>query len=291
MSKPINLMLIGAVLISFSGVLVKIAEVPASVSAFYRVFFGSIFLIIACLIRKEFKKRSLKSYFLSLLCGLTFAMDLWAWHRSILYVGPGLATLLANFQVFLLTIFGWVVFKEKVGIKFIISLPMAFIGLIFIIDKDISALASQYTLGIFLGFATAVFYSIFLLLLRKIQADKHDFSLFYYLMMVSAVSSIFIGGQVQFSGDSFNISDIKTLLALICLGFFIQCLAWVIISNSLPRIRASLAGLLLLLQPTLSFVWDVIFFDRPTGITGWIGLIIVLLAIYIGMTDKGFDKK
>jgi drug/metabolite transporter (DMT)-like permease len=283
-TKPIGLMIIGAVMISFSGVLVKIVHVPATVSAFYRVFFGTIFLLIACLIRQEFKKRSLKSNFLAILCGLAFGMDLWAWHHSILYVGPGLATLLANFQVFILTLFGWLVFKEKIGFKFIISVPMAFAGLILIIDKEISLMSSQYQLGVFLGLATAVFYSIFLLLLRKIQSDKQDFSLFYYLMVISFVSSLFLGAQVEFSDFSFNIADIKTLIALICLGLFIQTIAWVMISNSLPKITASLAGLLLLLQPALSFVWDVLFFDRQTGISGWIGLIMVLMAIYLGMS-------
>jgi drug/metabolite transporter (DMT)-like permease len=290
-SRPITLMIIGAVLISFSGVLVTIVQVPAIVSAFYRVFFGSIFLIAACIIRQEFQRRTLKSNFLAILCGLAFALDLWTWHHSILYVGPGLATLLANCQVFILTLFGFLVFKEKIGVKFIISLPMAFIGLIFIIDQDISQLAPQYQLGILLGLATAVFYSTFLLLLRKIQSDKQDFSLFYYLMLVSVSSSIFLGAQILFSEFSFNlwafnIPDIKTLVALICLGLFIQTIAWVMISNSLPRIKASLAGLLLLLQPALSFVWDVLFFDRQTGLIGWLGLIIVLMAIYLGMSGN-----
>ena len=286
MSKPIALMIISAVLISFSGVMVTIAQVPAIVSAFYRVFFGSIFLIIACISRKEFKKRTLKSNLLAILCGLAFAMDLWAWHHSILYVGPGLATLLANCQVFVLALFGFLVFKEKIGVKFIISVPLAFTGLIFIIEQDISTLAPQYQLGVFLGLATALFYSIFLLLLRKIKSDKQDFSLFYYMMVVSVSSSVFLGAQVQFSGSSFKIPDIKTLVALICLGLFIQTMAWAMISNSLPRIKASLAGLILLLQPALSFVWDVVFFDRQTGILGWLGLIIVLMAIYLGMSGN-----
>ena len=180
MSKPIALMIISAVLISFSGVMVTIAQVPAIVSAFYRVFFGSIFLIIACISRKEFKKRTLKSNLLAILCGLAFAMDLWAWHHSILYVGPGLATLLANCQVFVLALFGFLVFKEKIGVKFIISVPLAFTGLIFIIEQDISTLSPQYQSGVFLGLATALFYSVFLLLLRKIKSDRQDFSLFYY---------------------------------------------------------------------------------------------------------------
>jgi len=284
--KPVVLLTISAVIISFSSILVKVSHVPSTVSAFYRVCFGSFFLICACIAGKEFKKRSLKNNFLAVLCGLFFAFDLWAWHSSIQYVGPGLATILANCQVFVLSVVGFLVFKEKISLKFVLSLPMAFVGLFMIIGLDFEKLSPQYRTGILLGLATAAFYSMFLLLLRKIQSDKNDFSLFYYLMLLSVSCSVFLGGEIYLTGASFAIPDFSSLLALLCLGLFIQTLAWVVISNSLPKVRASHAGLILLMQPALSFVWDVIFFDRQTGIFAWAGVVMVLLAIYLGMIGK-----
>jgi drug/metabolite transporter (DMT)-like permease len=47
----------------------------------------------------------------------------------------------------------------------------------------------------------------------------------------------------------------------------------------------SVAGLLLLLQPSLAFVWDVLIFQRPTSATQWLGVAIVLSAIYLGMSS------
>ncbi|MDH3433815.1 MAG: EamA/RhaT family transporter, partial [Gammaproteobacteria bacterium] len=41
-------------------------------------------------------------------------------------------------------------------------------------------------------------------------------------------------------------------------------------------------GLALLLQPTLSFVWDVLFFARPMSLTELAGAAIALFAIYLG---------
>lgn len=285
-SRPVIALLIGAFIISFSSVLVKTSHVPSSVSAFYRVLFGSLFLICACIIKKEFKKRDFKKKILAAICGLLFALDLWAWHLSIQYVGPGLATILGNFQVFVLSLTGFLVFKEKIGIKFILSVPLAFLGLFLIIGIDIGHLNQDYVLGIIYGLATAIFYSMFLLLLRQLQSDKEKFSLFYYLMLLSVASSFFLGGKIYFSNDSFRIPDITTLLSLLCLGFFIQTIAWVLISKALPKVNASRAGLILLLQPALSFVWDVIFFDRQTGLSGWAGVIIVLTAIYLGMAGR-----
>lgn len=284
--QPVTALAAGAFIISFSSVLVKTSNVSSSVSGFYRVFFGSCFLVCACIARKEFKKRSLKKNLLTLLCGLIFALDLWAWHLSIQYVGPGLATILGNCQVFVLSMAGVLLFKEKLGIKFILSIPLAFAGLFLLIGVDIGHLSQDYVLGIVFGLATAVFYSMFLLLLRQLQSDKEDFSLFYYLMLLSVISSLFLGCKIYISNDSFVIPDIGTLLSLLSLGLFMQTGAWVMISNALPKVRASHAGLILLLQPALSFLWDVLFFDRATGIAGWAGVLIVLMAIYFGMTGK-----
>ena len=43
-----------------------------------------------------------------------------------------------------------------------------------------------------------------------------------------------------------------------------------------------LGGLLLLLQPALSFVFDVILFARPTRALDWIGVALSLVGIFVG---------
>ena len=188
----------GAIIISFSSVLVNISDVHSSVSAFYRMFFGSLFLICICFVKKEFKIRKLKKNLLAIACGLVFALDLLAWHASIGYVGPGLATILGNFQVFVLTIVGFMIFKEKITITFVLSLPLAFLGLFLILGIDIDHLSRSYGIGVFLGLLTAIFYSMYLLILRKLQSDKNDFSLVYYLMLVT-VSCLFFLVSCQLS--------------------------------------------------------------------------------------------
>ena len=46
--------------------------------------------------------------------GILFAADLFCWHQSIYFVGPGLSTLLGNFQVFLVALAGFILFSEKI---------------------------------------------------------------------------------------------------------------------------------------------------------------------------------
>lgn len=283
---PVKSLLAGAFIISFSSVLVKISDVEPMVSAFYRVFFGALFLFVACAIKKEFKKRPARYILLSLLVGLIFSVNLWAWHLSINYIGPGLATVLGNFSVFGLSLAGFFLFNEKLGIKFLLAVPMAFLGLFLIIGIDTPQVTKGYITGLLLGLLTALCYTFFLLLLRKLQSLENEFSLFYYLMLISLFTAVFLGIGIFFNGHSFAIPNTQSIAALVSLGFFMQALAWVMISNAMPYVKASLTGLILLLQPSLSFVWDCLFFARPTGIVGWIGVCIVLTAIYAGSTDK-----
>jgi drug/metabolite transporter (DMT)-like permease len=104
--------------------------------------------------------------------------------------------------------------------------------------------------------------------------------------VVSFTTAIFLAADVVHSNDSFQIPDLQSLFSLAALGVFSQSVGWILIANALPGVRASLSGLILLLQPALAFVWDVLFFQRPTTPVNWLGVLIALAAIYLGMARK-----
>ncbi len=285
-NSNILLVLTGAVLISFSGVWVKTAHVSPTSSAFYRVFFGFVFLLAASLWKHEFRRLQISETLLIILCGILFALDLFCWHRSIALIGPGLATILGNFQVFILTVVGFLFFKEKFQARFILSIPLAFSGLLLVIGTHWNELEKGYQAGIYYGILTALLYSGFLLNLRKIASSGPSFSLFYALMLVSLATSFFLGLEILFSNESFHIPDLQSWLSLGALGLFSQTIGWVLISTAMPKIPASYTGLILLLQPTLAFLWDVLFFKRQTDVINWLGVILVLTAIYMGISSS-----
>src|SRR3546814_1663894 len=91
--------------------------------------------------------------------GVFFAADLWLWHRSILLVGPGLATLLGNAQVFFMALAGVLLFRERVGPRFLGGLLLAFAGLWLMLGSNWSQLPPQYRWGVWLGLGTGVCYA------------------------------------------------------------------------------------------------------------------------------------
>ena len=75
-SKGILFILLGAFLISFSPVLVSISDLEPTVSAFYRVFIGSTFLVLIIYINR---KRYINAFTVNpylILAGVFFALDL-----------------------------------------------------------------------------------------------------------------------------------------------------------------------------------------------------------------------
>ena len=274
----------GAFMISFSGVWVKVCHVSPTASAFYRVLLGGLFLLAATLVRKETLRLSPRHCALGLLCGLLFSVDLICYHYSIQFIGPGLGTIIPNFQVFILAIVGAVLLKEKVRMIAILSMPVAFAGLFMIVGVGWGRLDHLYKMGICFGLSAAVFYSLFLLSLRKLQAEQGGRSIFHVLMVVSLIAAVFLAAELLRTGDTFRIPDGQSVLALTALGLFSQAVGWILITNALPHVRASLSGLILLSQPALAFVWDVTIFQRPTGVLNWVGVAIALCAIYLGAT-------
>ncbi len=273
---------IGALMISFSGVWVKVSHVPPTVSAFYRVFFGGLILLAVALLKREIGRQDRGCLLWGLLCGFLFALDLGLYHYAVAYVGPGLGTILPNFQVFILAGIGVVFLGEKLCLPYLISVPLALLGLVLVVGIDRLAIGGYDRLGVLCGLGAAACYAGFLLAIRKLQAAQQGITIFSVLTMVSLMTAVFLALEVMRLGESFVIPDQRSLLALVALGFFSQFAGWILITNALPHIRASLSGLILLLQPALAFVWDVLFFQRPTSLLNWAGVLIALVAIYLG---------
>ena len=274
--------LAGAAMISFAPVFVRLVDVPPTTSAFYRTLFGGLMLLVLVRRRGEPLWSGRVAFFALIGAGLFFALDLWAWHRSIWFVGPGLATLLANFQVFVLALAGVFLFRERMRLELVVAIPMAFAGLALIVGLDWDGLGSTYRWGIFYGLLTAVAYAAYILTLRRARVSAEGGSTVSDLAVASLFSAAALLPAIGLEGVSLAVPTMTDGALLVAYALVAQVLGWLLISSSLREVPASMVGLLLLLQPTLAFVWDVIFFDRDFGATEATGAALALFAIYLG---------
>ena len=282
---PVGLQLtVGAVLISFSGVYVKLARVTPAAAGFYRMAFGAAGLLVLLAARGEIRRPPAGYLGLAFFCSFWFSVDLFCWHTSIHLIGPGLATLLANFQVFFLALIGVVFLGEHLDWKLALAVPMALGGLFLLTGVNWPRLGAIHHAGVGLGLVAAVCYTGFLVTLRRLQGAAAGASPVAALTLVTVITGVFLAVGIWRTGDTFRIPDGQSVALLAVYGIVSQMAGWVIITRALPRVSASFAGLVLLLQPSLSYVWDVLFFHKAVTPVGLAGLIITLAAIYLGST-------
>lgn len=282
LSNPRVRLFVGAGLISLSPVWVNLVNVPPTTSGFYRSLIGGGALAIFLLAtgrRLHFSKRA---WSILIFSSVLFALDLWFWHRSIVYIGPGLSTLLANFQVFFMMLGGILLLGQIPQAKQLLAVPLALFGLALIVGLDWNGLPPDYQLGVVFGLLTAVAYAGYMLTMRAVRTNSNYRLPSREVAVISIFSAALLAISALAEGESLAIPSYTDAVWLVAYGVLSNCLGMLLIASSLPKVTATEAGLALLLQPTLSFVWDVMFFARPLTTTEFAGAVIALVAIYLG---------
>ncbi len=282
LGNPLLRLFAGATFISFSPVWVKLADVSPTTSGFYRLAIGGVALALFLGFSGRRLQVSRRAWQILAVATVFFALDIWFFHRSILIVGPGLATLLSNFQVFFMLLAGVLFLGQRPHLLQLVAVPLALLGLGLIVGFDWNDLPADYRLGVVLGLLAALFYAGYMLLMRAARRDSSDPLPVREVAIISLGSAVLLGIAAFAEGESLLIPTALDALWLLNYGIFSQCLGLLLIASSLRVVTTTQAGLALLLQPTLSFTWDVLFFDRPMTAVELGGAALTLFAIYLG---------
>ena len=269
-------------MISFSPVLVRLVTVSPTTSGFYRLVLGGIALGLYLLLTGRKLSFSKTAWIALIGSAIFFALDLWFWHRSIMFVGPGLATLLANFQVFFMTAAGVLLLRQRPGGMQLIAIPLAMVGLAMIVGLDWQELQHDYRTGVIFGLLTAVCYAGYLLTMRQARTDSPHAVPSREIAVLSLIAASILGVVAIAEGESLAIPSLNDAIWLVCYGILIHAVGLMFIASSLAKVTTTEVGLALLLQPSLSFTWDILFFDRPLTVMEGAGAAIALTAIYLG---------
>lgn len=272
----------GAMFISFAAPIVKQVVVGPTVSAFYRMLFGALGLLLLLALNGRWRHGWRHGWGASGVIAFFFALDLWFWHRSVIWLGPGLATLLANFQVFILPLGAWLLSGECAGGRFYSALALAAAGLWLMFGLDWQAFTAENRLGIAFGLLTAAAYAAYILSLQAAQRQPGAPATVARLFQVTVLTTLLIGLSAGLEGHTLAVPAAGDWALLVAYGLLCQVLGWLLITRGLPALPAAVAGLLLLLQPSLSMVWDVLFFSLTLGPWQWAGVVLALGGIYLG---------
>ncbi len=281
----------GAIMISFSPVFVNLAQVSPTTSGFYRVIIGGIALASFLVFTRRRLAFSRRAWIGIVGASVFFSLDLWFWHRSIVYIGPGLSTLLANLQVFFMMAGGIVLLGQKPSALQLVAVPLAVLGLVMIVGPDWDSGVAGYRLGVVFGVLTAMSYAGYLLCMRSARLESAHAVPVREVAVMSLMVAAILGAAAIVEGESLTIARPIDIGWMVAYGLFCHALGLMFIASSLVKVSATEVGIALLLQPSLSYVWDIVFFGRAVTPLEITGALVTLMAIFLGANLRSKQKQ
>jgi drug/metabolite transporter (DMT)-like permease len=279
--RPVLAGVLGALVIAFSGILVRLAEVSPSTAAFFRCAYAlPALVLLAWLEDRRFGRRPLRERVPLWVAGLMFAADLTFWHHSIEAVGAGLATVLGNIQVVFVGLLAWAALGERPDNRALASTPVVFAGVILISGVvGAGAYGDDPLMGVIFGLLTAITYALFILILRQGNVDVRRPAGPLFDATLSAAVFSALGGIVV--GDIEWAPGLESQAWLVLLALSSQVLGWLLISVSLPRLPAVLTSIVLMLQPVCTVLLGALLLSEAPSAVQLTGVAIVVAGVAV----------
>ena len=164
------LVLLGALCLSFGGVIVKSFE-GANLwqILFWRQFFFSIVVALYLLI--SYKKKFFKSFYISglpgLFAGLSLGIGFAAYVFAMYHTTVANTLFIISTEAIFLAIFGYIFLKEKINLVTLISIFLGMSGVLLIIGSSLSIQSSSQFFGNIVAFIMPISFAVLIVIVRK----------------------------------------------------------------------------------------------------------------------------
>lgn len=267
---------IGIICISFSPILVKVADASPVVCAFYRIFFAWMALLPYCLYKQNLKMAR-KDIILAVIGGIVFASDIAVWNLSLKMISATVSTLLANLAPVWVGLLSYILFRKKSGWLFWAGTIIAIIGMEVLVGIA-NLVQLKINMGVVFAVAASLLYSVYILITKDILKRISTIPFMFYNMLAAGVF-LFIICMVL--GDGFFHYNLKTWGSFVGMGLVCQLLGWITINYAISHIESTKIAITLLSQTVIAGFLAVFFLDEKLEMKEIIGSIIVLAGIAI----------
>ena len=282
MSKPRIALAIGVLCISIFPILVKLNLTPGLISAFYRMAIAAALLVPYVIITKKFKVTSRKAFFLAVICGVIFGMDVGVWNIAIQQSTATQATLLTNLSPVWVGIGAFLFLKDKPKRNFWIGTVVAIMGMVLLVGFDLF-LNLDFNMAFVFAVLSGMLYAIYMLTSKQILGELEVMT----FMTISLLSSTVSLGLLSYVlGEPFGGFSNEGWLVLIIQGVVCQLLAWLLISYATKYMRATRVSVSLLGQAVLASLLAWWWLDEQISAQMVIGGITLLLGIRLTFYEK-----
>lgn len=268
---------LGVFCIGTSAIFVKIAAVPGTVSAFYRLLFAGLALLPLRLTRRKLAFPAWKDMRLIGLGGLAFAADLVLWNTSILLTSAAAATLLANNSPLWVGLGATLIFREKLPFKYWLGLVIALAGMATIVGGN-AIQELHFNIGDLLAIGASFLYATYMLITQKARARTDTLTLNLLTMITGILILLPVILLIRQPLTGFST---RTWLALLALGLLPQFVGRLAINYAMGHLPAARVSVTLLGQSVVTAILGIFFLGEVLSPANIVGGILVLLGIYL----------
>jgi len=268
--------LVGIIIISFSAIFVRLADVAPATAGLFRAVYALPVLFVLTRIFGDQRSRRLR--LIAVLSGVLLAADVTLWHTSIGLIGAGLSTVVANTQVLWVGVAAWIIFNERPNGAAFVVVPVVLAGVALIGGAGAGdAYGDNPAFGAVLALGAGLFYAGFLLLFRMANAEQGPTAGPLLDVTIGITAAFLVGGWLD---PGFSVAPEWPAHGwLVALAVLVHAGGWLLIAAALPRLPALETSVMLLLQPAATIVWAGIIFDERLSTGQWLGVTVVLVGI------------
>ena len=272
------LLILGAAAIAFAPIFVRVSELGPITTALWRVALAVPVLGVMMMARDRGRSTPAlgRREFVRLdLAGLFFAGDLGVWHFSIHYTSVANATLLTNLAPIFVTIFGFVLFKDRVTRLFLVGMAVALLGA-GVLMGDSLRLSPQNFVGDVLGATAAVFYASYILAVGRLRSRLGTVVVMFWS---TVFTTLFLIPVALMSGETLLPATLEGWGVLLGLALTAQVLGQGLIAYALAHLPASFSSVSLLFQPVIAALAAWALFGEALGPLQGLGAFVVLVGV------------
>lgn len=274
-------LLLGAGIIAFSGILVRLSPVGPIATGFYRFALAFPVMLAGALVFREKASAATAARaprWALVLPGLFFGCDNAIWNTSLHMTTVSNSTLFANLAPICVTFFAWLLFRERITRLFLVGLAAALFGAFMLMWTGLQ-LGTDHLIGDLLACSVAFFYGGYQLSITRLRRTYSTLTMMVWTCLVASgvllTFGLLKGEAFLWGGEAFW----HGLAALLGLSLVCQCCGQGCIVYAMKRLPASFSSLSLLSQPVIATLAAWVLFKERLGLLQMAGAAIVLFGI------------
>ena len=254
------ILVLGAILISFSGIFVKLSEVGPTTTGVYRM--GLALPVFGIWMWGELRRNGetkiipadRQALLWVVLAGVSLGIDLVAWHWCLHMTSVAAATMMGNTAPIWVTLIGFLFFRERFAAAFLIGMAVAMIGVWLLLTGNGKPLEIHDGIIFALGMITAITYAGYL---YGGKLARRSLTTSQVMFWGSLSATVLLIPVALLTEDQVLPSDLHGWAVVIGLAMFSQVIGQSMINWSLAHLPAAFSSVTLLINPVSSafFAW------------------------------------